>query len=195
MGCFAPREKSYADNSILAKKWIYEYYPEWGIRRIVGEFIFLNGNNVSERDFISLLNNNSFCYNMVTELRGSYAERLFVNENGELSLECLGLVNNPFYYEDNNMFISVLNNKARTRLESKREEKYFRVTYRGAKMDLNVTQYKRDSLYEFMLPINEPVYSLILRSSPKDLEGCKPLKLDSSILPLESPGYKKLREQ
>lgn len=50
-------------------------------------------------------------------------------------------------------------------------------------------------IYEFDIPLNEPVFSLIVRTNPKDLKGYKPLKLDSSILPLESPGYKKLREQ
>jgi len=51
------------------------------------------------------------------------------------------------------------------------------------------------SIYEFDFPLNTPVISLTVRSDPKDLEGYKPLKLDPSILPLESPGYKKLREQ
>ena len=32
-------------------------------------------------------------------------------------------------------------------------------------------------------------------TDPRDIEGYKPLKLDPSILPLESPGYKRLREQ
>jgi len=51
------------------------------------------------------------------------------------------------------------------------------------------------SIYEFDVPLNEPVFSLTVRTNPKDLKGYKPLKLDPAILPLESPGYKKLREQ
>ena len=50
-------------------------------------------------------------------------------------------------------------------------------------------------IYEFDIPLNEPVFSFIVRTNPKDLKGYKPLKLDPSIFPLESPGYKKLREQ
>jgi hypothetical protein len=50
-------------------------------------------------------------------------------------------------------------------------------------------------IYEFDIPLNEQVISLTVRTDPKDIEGYKPLKLDPSILPLESPGYKKLREQ
>ena len=52
-----------------------------------------------------------------------------------------------------------------------------------------------ESVYEMVFPLNEPVFSLTVRTNPKDLKGYKPLKLDPSILPLESPGYKKLREQ
>ena len=49
-------------------------------------------------------------------------------------------------------------------------------------------------IFEFYLPLNESVFSFTVHTNPKDLEGYKPLKLDPSILPLESPGYKKLRE-
>ena len=49
-------------------------------------------------------------------------------------------------------------------------------------------------IYEFYLPLNKSYYSFVVRTNPKDLKG-KLLKLDPSILPLESPGYKKLREQ
>ena len=52
-----------------------------------------------------------------------------------------------------------------------------------------------ESVYEMVFPLNEPVFSLTVRTNPKDLKGYKALKLDPSILPLESPGYKKLREQ
>lgn len=195
VGCYVLWHKDDSRDSIFAEKWTYEYYPEWGIRRVVGESLFQNGKSFSEQDVVFLLNNESFCYNLVTGIRGFYAERLFVNEYGELSLECIGLENNPFFYEDNGYFIYVLNDKARTRLEYKREKSFYRVTYRGNKIDLNVTQQKKDSLYEFTLPINESVYSLTLRTDSKDLENCEPLELASSILPLESPGYKKLREQ
>ncbi len=59
---------------------------------------------------------------------------------------------------------------------------------------------KRDRMYyggpfyEISLPATGAVRSLTIRTNPKDLEGYKPLKLDPSILPFESPGYKKLRE-
>ena len=47
--------------------------------------------------------------------------------------------------------------------------------------------------YEFIFPIELPIYSItVLNNSGW---GYVPLKLDPSLLPLESPGYKKLREQ
>lgn len=46
--------------------------------------------------------------------------------------------------------------------------------------------------YELVFPLDVPVYSITVQNNPG--WGYKPLKLDPSILPLESPGYKKLRE-
>lgn len=47
--------------------------------------------------------------------------------------------------------------------------------------------------YELVFPLDAPVYSITVQNNPG--WGYKPLKLDPAILPLESPGYKKLREQ
>ena len=46
--------------------------------------------------------------------------------------------------------------------------------------------------YEFAFPLDSPVYSITVQNNPG--WGYKPLKLDPAILPLESPGYKRLRE-
>lgn len=51
------------------------------------------------------------------------------------------------------------------------------------------------SIYEFYLKTNSFVYSVTFYTSLEKLREYKPLRLDPSILPLESPGYKKLREQ
>lgn len=53
----------------------------------------------------------------------------------------------------------------------------------------------RESLYEIVFDKKKPILSLIIDSGPHERGGYKPLRIDSSILPLESPGYKKLREQ
>jgi len=46
--------------------------------------------------------------------------------------------------------------------------------------------------YELVFPLGVSVYSITVQNNPG--WDYKPLQLDSSILPLESPGYKKLRE-
>ena len=46
--------------------------------------------------------------------------------------------------------------------------------------------------YELVFPLDAPVYSITVQNNPG--WGYKPLKLDPSILPLESSGYKRLRE-
>ena len=61
--------------------------------------------------------------------------------------------------------------------------------------ELRYRMYYDGPFYEISLPATGAVRSLTIRTNPKDLEGYRPLKLDPSILPLESPGYKKLREQ
>lgn len=49
-----------------------------------------------------------------------------------------------------------------------------------------------ENAYEFVFPLDASVYSITVQNNLG--WGYKPLKLDPSILPLESPGYKKLRE-
>lgn len=57
------------------------------------------------------------------------------------------------------------------------------------------TFYSSGPFYEISLPATGRIRSLSIRSSAKNPVIYKPLKLDPSILPLESPGYKKLHEQ
>lgn len=49
--------------------------------------------------------------------------------------------------------------------------------------------------YEFVFRDDVPFFSISVQTDPEKLKGYKPLRLDSSILPLESPGYKKLLEE
>lgn len=47
---------------------------------------------------------------------------------------------------------------------------------------------------EIVFPLDAPVYSLTVITHPQDLVDYKPLNIDTSLLPIESPGYRKLRE-
>ena len=55
--------------------------------------------------------------------------------------------------------------------------------------------YFEGPFYEISLPTKGRIRSLMIQKIFNNSSAYKPLKLDPSILPLESPGYKKLREQ
>jgi hypothetical protein len=57
------------------------------------------------------------------------------------------------------------------------------------------TRNEESDLHVISFSSTEPRHTIILKKKESDLHGYKPLKLDPAILPLESPGYKKLREQ
>jgi hypothetical protein len=57
------------------------------------------------------------------------------------------------------------------------------------------TRNEESDLHVISFSSTEPRHTIILKKKESDLRGYKPLKLDPSILPLESPSYKKLREQ
>lgn len=49
--------------------------------------------------------------------------------------------------------------------------------------------------YEFVFRIDASVISISVRTPPEKMKDLRPLRLDASILPLESPEYRKLLEQ
>jgi len=55
------------------------------------------------------------------------------------------------------------------------------------------TIYETRQVHEFYLRKSDPVYSISFRTNPEKLKGYKPLKIDPSLLPLESPKYKALK--
>jgi len=57
------------------------------------------------------------------------------------------------------------------------------------------TRNEESDLHVISFSSTEPRHTIILKKKESDLRGYEPLKLDPSILPLESPGYKKLREK
>ena len=84
------------------------------------------------------------------------------------------------YY--NHKMVCAMKDRDRCFFDKDFEELRYRMPYRGG------------PFYEISLPATGAVRSLSILVNPSDLKGYEPLKLDPSILPLESPGYKKLRE-
>lgn len=80
------------------------------------------------------------------------------------------------------------------RIDSKSFDEYKKKSTESFHLD----QYGNDCsemLYEIVFSRDSSIFSLVAETYPTDYKGYKPLRLDPSILPLESPGYKKLLEQ
>ena len=202
--------------SIESKK--IDYFEEWGILRLTGRNVLSNASKDFSAADVGLEN---LC-NTIFETMGFYGGRLYLDDStGKVSIECLSQVP-PIKskFSEKSLFGRMLTNK----FISAKDDSLYYILYGGNEMRLQSGadihqrlvcqeeridscpldkkfEKKRDNIYfkgpfyELSIPANRPFFSITELTNPKDLEGYKPLKLDPSILPLESPGYKKLREQ
>ena len=120
-------------------------------------------------------------------------------ESSMLNSSCLLFVDH-FYLEKNSSFIETLEHLFRGRkFEITRDESWYNILYSGSELEVTGTSLNMRNegtdLHVISFSSTEPRHTIILKKKESDLRGYKPLKLDPSILPLESPGYKKLREQ
>lgn len=121
-------------------------------------------------------------------------------ENSEyLNSTCMLYIDH-FYLEKNMSLESVMNNFFRKRtFEINRTESWYNISYTGSKLNVTGTALKEydvsEDEHKLSFSSAEPHHTIIIKKAEKDLSGYKPLKLDPSILPLESPGYRRLREQ
>jgi hypothetical protein len=119
-------------------------------------------------------------------------------ESSMLNSSCLLFVDH-FYLEKNSSFIETLEHLFRGRkFEITRDESWYNILYSGSELEVTGTllnmRNEGTDLHVISFSSTEPRHTIILKKKESDLHGYKPLKLDPSILPLESPGYKKLRE-
>lgn len=120
-------------------------------------------------------------------------------ESSMLNSSCLLFVDH-FYLEKNSSFIETLEHLFRGRkFEITRDESWYNILYSGSELEVTGTSLNMRNegtdLHVISFSSTDPRHTIILKKKESDLRGYKPLKLDPSILPLESPGYKKLREQ
>ncbi len=153
----------------------------------VGEMVYLDSLNqtVNAECLYSLESRSHYLYDGLNELEFLFDDffkrpNAFVVKEGLLKL---------FYYGDSLLVAG--NGIKHSKLDSYSKKKI----EKKIKRKMGCDDACGESVYEMVFPLNEPVFSLTVRTNPKDLEGYKPLKLNPSILPLESPGYKRLREQ
>ena len=206
------------DTFLIPEKQTIHVFSELNMLRWVGSSLRMERTIDKEALVYSLSNPSGVVegrYNPGFCLRGSglLGDKLFDSNqnNGGLDAECL-YTTNPSTFEwivgamfgrsmvldTTNDYIRVFYSGDSLCIESEQIQNHKRLkqNYLAVKDEQGfVRETLQGPIYEFDIPLNEPIFSLTVRTDPKDLEGYKPLKLDPSILPLESPGYKKLREQ
>lgn len=199
----------------VARTRTVDYFEEWNLLRFSGLEVFVKGETSviqNELDFVCEKIFGPFDY---------YAARLYQDEqNDSIKIECLSLIpypartssslevltrallGTPTYlinvdssitavYGGGVDFVSKDFSAGRLLCEKKDvSECSFEGSLEGDKENFHF----EGPFYDISIPYKSS-YSVVIRKSSRDLKGYKPLRLDPSILPLESPGYKKLREQ
>ena len=195
-----------------------DYFDEWGLLRFTGNNVLSSGSrNVASED----VKPDDLCNTLFGKI-GFYGSRLYIDDfTKKLSIECLSLeppIKSDFS-ED-----MLLNQILKTHFIWIKNDSLYYVLYGGDKISFQseenlhhrlICQEKRiDSchldekfemqryyiyfdgpFYELTIPANRSFYSITIMTDHKKINGYKPIKIDPSLLPLESPGYKKLREQ
>lgn len=116
----------------------------------------------------------------------------------KLNSTCLLYIDH-FYLEKNTSFTDVLGNLFRGRtFEITRDQLRYNITYSGNELEVEGRTLNKpdgsENLHVLSFSSSELHHTIVLKKDKTDLNGYKPLKLDPSILPLKSPGYKKLLE-
>ena len=205
------------DLFLIPEEKTFYVYAELNVLRVVSSSLREVGNIDKEALVYSLSNPSGRVnghYNPFFCPGGALGDRLYVSdsEKGFLSAECIyymrglssleGVMQNIFMRQvevdtiDNRIHVFYAGDSLF--IESNQVENHRRIkqNYLALKDDRGSWgSVMKGPIYEFYLPLDKPYYSFVVRTNPKDLKGYKPLKLDPAILPLESPGYKKLREQ
>ena len=204
------------DLFLIPEEKTFYVYAELNVLRVVSSSLREVGNIDKEALVYSLSNPSGRVnghYNPFFCPGGALGDRLFVSdsENVSLSAECIydmrglsslkGVMQNVLMrhveIDTIDERIHVFYTGDSLLIESGQVENHRQIKQKYlALMDDNgsLGTVMKGPIYEFYLPLNKSYYSFVVRTNPKDLKG-KFLKLDPSILPLESPGYKKLREQ
>ena len=196
-----------------------DYFDEWGLFRLTGQNVLSNASgNVSAenlepeklcKDFFGYLNvfgarlysdsstgNISLeCLTMIAPIKSSFTEGVFIDLMiGSPSMEWAK--DDSLYYVlyGGNAIMFSPESEIQSRLVCQ-EERIDSCSLNGIFEKKRKGVYFKGPYYELTMPTNRSFYSTTIITNPENLKGYKPLKLDPSILPLESPGYKRLREQ
>lgn len=191
---------------VYAEKINVDIFWEWRLFRVVGHNLYAKKgfeNNVDK-----MMATEKFCgSNSEILIIGS---RLYLNNN-QLTVECLYELrgNDKLVNRD---FNSLLSNVLEKRTTFVVYEGKSRIIHFGDSLNIikdNNSEYHQLSqkeyrikevfdeqgpIYELSFKLNDPVYSFSFITDPQKYNGYKPLKIDSNLLPLESPMYKALKQ-
>lgn len=197
-----------------------DYFEEWGLIRTTGYGIHLKWNKKVVPKDSSI---EKVCRD-ISGSRGFFAGRIYQDDiSKELAVDCFSRPTEPINSSTlyNLMIKRMLN---QYRLVWILKDSVFKILYGGDSIQILSGAYynhrlvcsendkkkctfdsnfekKRNEIYfggpfyEISLPVKGRVRSLSVQNAFKNSSAYEPLKLDPSILPLESPGYKKLREK
>ena len=197
-----------------------DYFEEWGMIRSTGYGVSRKWDKSVELNDTTVV---KACRGIFGSDGNFYAARVFREDSsGKLTIECFEQPNAPVNSTD---FVDVLISRfLRPSNKWILEDSVFHVLYGGdsiqiasgvysnhrmicAEKDVEKCTFEGDfenwqndiffkgPFYEITLPATGRIRSYTVLNYPKNSSAYDPLKIDESLLPLESPGYKKLREQ
>ena len=197
-----------------------DYFEEWGLIRSTGYDISKKWNKSVELNDTTVV---KACRGIFGAYMDFVAGRVFKDDSsGKLTIECFEQPNAPVNSTD---FVNVLmSHFLKYSNKWVLKDSVFHVLYGGdsiqivsggysnhrmicAEKDVEECTFEGDfenwqndiffegPFYEITLPATGRVRSFTVLNYPKNTSAYDPLKIDESLLPLESPGYKKLREQ
>lgn len=214
---------SNGEKLVVPKKTSFQIFWEWGevllsfedlylkngIDPRVVEDAIIKGGSVKDR-------RPGFCTN-----NGNMPQRVFLSENEKLNAECIWYMIQMNHYDKYSLigayfkdaflrkaFVDVVDDKYYIfyKGDSLRAEANSSFVHRKLNEDERtraLSLIKADPLekeeggeymYAFIFPLNLSVYSISVWTDSNEFRGYEPLRLDSSVLPLESPDYKELRD-
>ena len=197
-----------------------DYFEEWGLIRSTGYDISKKWNKSVELNDTTIV---KACRGIFGAYMDFVVGRVFKDDSsGKLTIECFEQPNAPVNSTD---FVNVLMSRfLKYSNKWVLKDSVFHVLYGGdsiqivsgefsnhrmicAEKDVEKCTFEGDfenwqndiffegPFYEITLPATGRVRSFTVLNYPKNTSAYDPLNVDESLLPLESPGYKKLREQ
>ena len=197
-----------------------DYFEEWGLIRSTGYDISKKWNKSVELNDTTIV---KACRGIFGAYMDFVVGRVFKDDSsGKLTIECFEQPNAPVNSTD---FVNVLMSRfLKYSNKWVLKDSVFHVLYGGDSIQIVSGEYSNHRMicaekdvekctfegdfenwqndiffegpfYEITLPATGRVRSFAVLNYPKNTSAYDPLNVDESLLPLESPGYKKLREQ